>query len=195
MRPLPSLLRGLPTALALTALSASLPAQALVFDNVVLATNTANDSFGRGAAMVDLDGDGLLDLVCADSKQPNQFYRQKADGTFEDAASLWGVGLVAEYDWGVLAADFDNDGDDDLYFANGGFSENDLPGRPFPNQLLRNDIAALGSLTDVTSQTGDGINTKPTFGATALDYDRDGLLDIFCADRNRSCTLLRLSEN
>ncbi|MFT5290878.1 MAG: hypothetical protein ACI8QS_002110 [Planctomycetota bacterium] len=166
-------------------------AQALVFDEISLPSNTLNLSFGRGAAMADIDGDGLMDIVCADAEEPNQFYRQKIDGTFEDAASLWGVGIVAEHDWGVLVADFDNDGDEDIYFANGGFSDNDYPGRPFPNQMLRNDIQSTGLLQDVSNSIGAGMNTNPTFGATALDFDRDGMLDIFCADRKRSCTLLR----
>ncbi|MFT7541132.1 MAG: hypothetical protein ACI9K5_002099, partial [Gammaproteobacteria bacterium] len=175
----------------LSSLSTPAAAQELVFDNVVLATGTQNLSFGRGAAMVDLDRDGRLDLICADAGEPNQFYHQKSDGTFEDASVLWGVGVIAEYDWGVLAADFDNDGDDDVYFANGGFKGDAFPGRPFPNRMLRNDISTIGLLTDVTIQSGDGIDTKATFGATALDYDRDGFLDIFCSDRQDTCTLLR----
>ncbi len=166
-------------------------AQTLTFDDIALPSNTLNQSFGRGAAMADIDGDGLMDLVCADAEEPNQFYRQKTDGTFEDAASLWGVGVLSEYDWGVLVADFDNDGDEDIYFANGGFGENDHPGRPWPNQMLRNDIPVTGLMTDVSNSSGAGMNTKPTFGATALDYDRDGMLDIFCSDRERACTLLQ----
>lgn len=184
-------LQPLPVALALGLGASAATAQNLQFDNVALSTDTLNLSFGRGAAMVDLDQDGRLDLICADAGEPCQYYRQEADGTFSDAASLWGVVPQAEYEWGVLAADFDNDGDTDLYYANGGFAENDLPGRPFPNRILRNDLGTTGTLTDVTSSSGDGRNPQPTFGASALDYDRDGFLDVFCADRNRTLTLLK----
>ena len=166
-------------------------AQALVFDDVAVATGTVNVSFGRACALVDLDRDGLLDLICADDSTPNRFFRQRADGTFEDVAALWGVGLAAELDWGVLAADFDNDGDDDVYFANGGSGDPEDPNRILPNRLLRNDLLSTGKLVDVSSLSGDANDTNPTFGATALDYDRDGFLDIFCANPNRTCLLLR----
>ena len=180
-----------PACLAAGWLASAAGAQGVVFKDIALETNTLNLSFGRAAATADFDGDGLLDIVCADAFEPNQFYRQKSDGTFEDSTSLWGVGNVVEYHWGVLAADFDNDGDDDLYFGNGGFAENENPGRPFPNQLLRNDIQTSGVLTDVSLQSNDAINRNPTFGVTALDYDKDGFLDIYCSDVNRACTLLR----
>lgn len=163
----------------------------VVFEDVVVETMTRNNSFGRGAAMVDLDQDGLLDLVCADASQTNQYYQQQPDGTFLDGASIWGVPAVAEFEWGVLAADFDNDGDDDLYFGNGGSAGNDDPTRPFPNRLIRNDIQSTGFLTDVSASMGDAINPDDTFGVTALDYDRDGFLDVFNSDKDHSCKLFR----
>lgn len=165
--------------------------QGLVFDDITLSTGTLNVSFGRAVAMVDLDRDGLLDIVCADDGEADKFFRQKVDGTFEDAAGLWGVTGLAELSWGVLAADFDNDGDDDVYFSNGGKGDLDDPGRLLPNRLLRNDIAVTGLLVDVSAQSGDAINENPTFGVTSLDYDRDGFLDLFCADPSRTCMLLR----
>ena len=163
----------------------------VVFQDVVIETKTRNNSFGRGAAMVDLDQDGLLDLVCADASQTNQFYQQQPDGTFVDGAPVWNVPPVAEFEWSVLAADFDNDGDVDLYFGNGGSAGNDTPGQPFPNRMLRNDIAVTGSLTDVSASIGAANNTDDTFGTTALDYDRDGFLDIFNADKDHTCKLFR----
>ncbi|MDH3402912.1 MAG: CRTAC1 family protein [Acidobacteriota bacterium] len=140
-------------------------------------TGTAAPGFGRGAAMVDVDGDGLLDIVAANDSMPNSFFRQRADHTFEDAASLWGIAHDESVSWGVLVTDFDNDGDPDVYFLSGGF-----PGQP--NQLLRNDIATSGVLTDVTAQSGDAVSPQRAFGGTALDYDLDGDLDIFLTSPN-----------
>ena len=130
------------------------------------APETATDacSFGRGSAMVDIDGDGLLDIIAANDSMPNFFFRQKADHTFEDATAEWGIEFDERASWGVLVTDFDNDGDPDVYFVTGGF-----PGQR--NQLLRNDIPTGGGLTDVTEFSGDGGYTIRNFGATVLDYD------------------------
>ena len=54
---------------------------------------------------------------------------------FARANTLWGLAPQADFSWGVLAADFDNDGDDDLYLPRGGFFAKER------DKLLRNDIA------------------------------------------------------
>ncbi len=129
---------------ALVALGLTLPAELhaqMTFLNQALQTGTDDPSFGRGAAMVDIDGDGLLDIIAANDNMPNFFFRQKPDHTFEDATAAWGIAFDDRQTWGVLVADFDNDGDPDVYFVVGGF-----PGQP--NQLLRNDISTSGVLTD-----------------------------------------------
>ncbi len=153
-------------------------------------TNTDNASFGRGAAMVDIDGDGLLDIIAANDSMPNFFFRQKPDHTFEDATAAWGIEFDERASWGVLVCDFDNDGDPDVYFVTGGF-----PGQP--NQLLRNDISTGGGLTDVTAASGDGGYSIRNFGATTLDYDLDGDVDIFLTTPNSpdTCVLLRNEGN
>ncbi len=140
--------------------------------------------------MIDVDGDGLLDLIAANDNMPNFFFRQQPDHTFEDATAAWGIAFDDRQHWGVLVTDFDNDGDPDVYFINGGF-----PGQP--NQLLRNDISTSGILTDVSAASGDGDHSVRHFGGTALDYDLDGDLDIFLTSPNPgdSCVLLRNDGN
>jgi hypothetical protein len=75
--------------------------------------------------------------------------------------------------WGVLAADFDNDGDKDIYFVNGGFSGAEV------NVLLRNDLNTTGKFTDVSAASGACNLIVSNFGGCALDYDNDGDLDLF----------------
>jgi hypothetical protein len=126
---------------------------------------------GRGAAWVDYDGDGDLDLYVTNDGD-NLLLRNDL-GTFTDVTS----GPIADAGDGRRAAwgDLDNDGDVDLYLVNNG-----------ANRLLRNDGAA--AFTDVTAgalgDTGDGR------AASWLDYDNDGDLDLYLVN-NGANRLLR----
>jgi hypothetical protein len=94
-------------------------------------------------------------------------YRNNRNGTFTDITRVSGL-AVEMYGLGVAAADFDNDGDTDIYFTALG-----------PNRLFRN--TGGGRFQDVTSRAGVG---DPGFSASALwfDYDRDGRLDLAVAN-------------
>ncbi|MFT5289636.1 MAG: hypothetical protein ACI8QS_000941 [Planctomycetota bacterium] len=161
----------------------------IVFDNVALGTNTVHVSFGRAVAVVDLDEDGLPDIVTADAGSTNGFYRQLPDNTFEDATGLWNVAPIVEYEWSVIAADFDNDGDEDLFFGNGGTPPAYRVNRPYPNRMLRNDIKTTGGLLDVSAGLGGALDPLTTFGVSGLDYDLDGMLDLFVSDKGFTCRL------
>lgn len=151
-------------------------------------TGTTSHSLGRGASMVDIDGDGLLDLIEGNAEMPNRFFRQLPNHTFEDASSAWGIAFDNRSTWGSLVADFDNDGDNDVYFISGGFISG-----PVRNQLLRNDLNTGGGLNDVSILAPDAVQPSRDFGGTALDYDRDGDVDIFVStsDPNTACWLFR----
>ena len=128
---------------------------------------------GGGAALFDMDGDGDLDLYLVqsgnlfaprDKADGNRLYRNRGDGTFDDATAGSGAD-VAGYGMGVAAGDFDNDGRADLYVTNYG-----------GNVLLKGD--GRGRFTDVTAKAGvagSGWSTSAAF----LDYDADGDLDLF----------------
>jgi len=139
----------------------------------------SNASYGRGSAMVDLDGDGLLDIITGNDGNTNDFFRQLPDHTFEKVNTVWGIVFDERSTWATLVADFDNDGDPDVYFANGSF-----PGQP--NQLLRNDLNESGIFVDVSDHAGDANISVRNFGGTTLDYNRDGLLDIFLTSPNNA---------
>jgi hypothetical protein len=135
------------------------------------------ETMGAGCAFVDLDGDGWQDIVFVNSAPwPGQpaakpalpaVYHNNRNGTFSDVTRRSGL-AVPFYGLGVAAADFDNDGDQDLYFTALG-----------PNRLYRNN--GDGTFADVTSKAAVG---DPGFSTSAawLDYDKDGRLDLYVAN-------------
>ena len=134
-------------------------------------------AFGLASAFVDLDDDGWLDLVVANDSVPSFLYRNRHDGTFEDASYLSGFAVDGEgrphSAMGIAIGDFNRDGKVDLYVS--AFSDDF-------NVLYRNE--GDGGFYDVTGKAG---LVKPTipflaWGTGFLDYDNDGLLDIFVAN-------------
>jgi hypothetical protein len=136
------------------------------------------ESMGGGVAMFDFDGDGRLDIYLLNSytveaalakkpRPPAALYRNLGNGKFEDVAAKAGV---ADPGWamGVSVADYDNDGDDDLYVTCFG-----------PNRLYRN--LGNGKFEDATVKAGVG-DARFSTGAAWGDYDRDGDLDLFVAN-------------
>jgi hypothetical protein len=124
---------------------------------------------GGGAAFLDFDGDGWLDVYLVNSAGPNRLFRNTRDGRFADVTAAAGVaGGEAEYGMGCAAGDYDNDGDADLYVTNLG-----------PNVLYRNE--GDGTFADVTAATGTGDPSWST-SAAFVDYDADGDLDLFVAN-------------
>ncbi|MDA0666941.1 MAG: CRTAC1 family protein [Planctomycetota bacterium] len=172
------------SAIATVMLSSALGAQIdtrgaipMTYTDEAAARGVLEPGYGRGTAMVDLDNDGMLDLIVTMSEMEDAFLRQKADGTFEKMNAAWGIPATLDRGWGVLAADFDNDGDRDVYFPTGGFSGAQA------NTILRNDLSAIGKFTDMTANSGDTqLATFSSFGGTVLDYDNDGDLDIFVSN-------------
>ena len=126
---------------------------------------------GGGAALFDMDGDGDLDAYLVQSGDlrgagpaSSRLFRNDGQGRFTDITAGSGV-AVGPYGMGVAAADYDNDGDIDLYVTHVG-----------PNVLLRNEGG--GRFVDVAAAAGvadAGWGTSAAF----LDYDADGDLDLF----------------
>ncbi len=102
--------------------------------------------------------------------QVNRLFRGRADGTFEDLTDASGVGDVpARYSMGVVALDFDEDGDQDIFVANDSG----------PNAMLENRDGIFrdaGLLTGV-ALSADGA-TQGSMGVAAGDADEDGFPDL-----------------
>ncbi len=122
---------------------------------------------GGGAGLVDLNGDGHLDVYLVDSAGPNRLFINDGNAAFRDDTARAGVGDNG-YGMGCAAGDFDNDGDLDLYVTNLG-----------PNVLYRNN--GDGTFTDATVTAGVGDPSWST-SAAFVDFDADGDLDLFVAN-------------
>jgi hypothetical protein len=146
---------------------------------------------GGGAALVDYDDDGDLDVYLVQGTMMGPA-KTIAEATFAPRHpepltdrlyrndSEPGAGLVftdvtaqasltaSHYGMGVATGDYDNDGRVDLYVTNFG-----------PNQLLRNN--GDGTFADTTAAAGVG-DTRWSVAASFFDYDADGWLDLFVAN-------------
>ena len=126
---------------------------------------------GNGLALADVNGDGHTDLYFVSQVGSNRLYKGRGDGTFEDITKAAGVGLEERISVAPAFADFDNDGDADLFVTTVRMG----------NVLFEND--GKGHFTDVTARAGlptpkrgEG---KHASGVTVFDFDLDGLLDLF----------------
>jgi enediyne biosynthesis protein E4 len=133
--------------------------------------------FGFSVVFEDLDGDERPDIFVANDSNPNYFYRNRGDGTFEESATAAGLAYNENgkemSSMGVAVGDYDNDGRTDLFvttFANDNYV------------LFHND--GKGLFSDVSFQSGVGEATVSNLGWAAffLDYDNDGYKDLFAAN-------------
>ena len=134
------------------------------------------ETMGSGAAFLDYDHDGDQDLLFVNASDwpwsqgsgggsQLALYANDGQGRFRDVTAEAGL-AVSFYGVGVAAGDYDNDGDSDLFFTAVG-----------PNRLFRNEG---GRFVEVTEQAGvAGRSQEWSASAGFLDYDSDGLLDLF----------------
>ena len=123
------------------------------------------ETIGAGGAFLDYDNDGWQDILLVNSmdwpenKKRNKsfpaLYHNNKDGTFADATHQAGLG-VEMYGLGVAVADYDNDGNEDIYITCLG-----------PNRLFRN--LGGGKFADVTARAGVG---DPGFSTSAASRRR-----------------------
>ena len=147
-----------------------------------------------GAAFLDIDNDGLLDLFVANylsfdpndppnlsadaypgplayKAQLNKLYRNRGNGTFEDVSASCGIQIPGHRAMSVAVLDYNRDGAPDLYLSNDGT----------PNVLLVND--GKGHFKDMAPQAGVAFNAMGeaagSMAAAIGDCNGDGFDDIF----------------
>ena len=135
------------------------------------------ESMATGCAFVDYDNDGWMDIFILSSRRlentpanaTNRLYKNNRDGTFTDVTAKAGL---TDIGWahGVCVGDYKNDGFEDLFLTYYG-----------QNRLYRNN--GNGTFTNVTEKAGLLYpKTRFSSGCTFVDYNRDGLLDLFVAN-------------
>jgi len=153
----------------------------LDFIHSIGATDMGNiiESVGGGAAFLDYDQDGYMDIyTCSGTwvkgfsksektkiTAKNHLYHNLKDGTFEDVTENAGVG-GPWYSMGVTVGDYNNDGYPDLYVSNNG-----------QNTLYKNN--GNGTFKDVTKNAHVGGGKECSVGVVWLDFDNDGFLDLY----------------
>ncbi|MHC4160850.1 MAG: CRTAC1 family protein [Planctomycetota bacterium] len=133
--------------------------------------------YSFGVLAVDIDGDLDLDLYVANDSNPNYLYRNDGRGKFKEVGLWSGAALdangAAQAGMGLAAADYDADGDPDLFVTN--FAQDS-------STLYRNDGNFI--FEDVSKRTGvRGPTYGPlSWGPSFSDLDLDGDLDLYIAN-------------
>jgi hypothetical protein len=138
------------------------------FTDVSVSSGLETYSYTWGADWGDFDNDGDLDLYLANSNTGNQCFVNNGDGTFTESAAALGIDdATSSFSCGW--ADFDNDGDLDLYVANASSGV---------DKLYRNDGATF---TDVAASVGTN-DTRHSNSTTWADFNNDGFLDLYLSN-------------
>lgn len=145
------------------------------FVDVTEKAGVAAKVFTYAGAAADYDGDGFLDLYCANYGVGAKgiLYRNNGNGTFTDVTDKVGIGSHRSWSWMAVWTDVNGDNRPDLYVVNGRYPAGE------PNLLYINN----GNGTFREEARGRGVD-DPNWGlgAAFADVDRDGDVDLFVSN-------------
>ncbi|WP_430428009.1 VCBS repeat-containing protein [Maribacter litoralis] len=133
----------------------------------------ANFYGGAGVGIGDFNNDGLQDIFFAGNMVPDKLYLNKGNLVFEDVTQKVGIKNFEGWSTGVTIADINNDGHQDIYVSRELYDE---------NPAWRRNLLYLNKGNGTFEEKAEELliaNTERTRHATFLDFDKDGLLDLF----------------
>lgn len=165
------------------------------FQRVTASGIEANQFYGMGVAVGDYDNDGFDDLFLTHFGGPDLLYRNHGNGTFGNVTQAAGVGGDGRWSTSAAFLDYDNDGDLDIYVASyldHSFENYEIcryaslvsycksPYNGVSDVLYRND--GKGAFSDVSQEAGIALPSGKGLGVAPVDYNRDGLVDVYVAN-------------
>ena len=140
------------------------------FTDVTTTSGTGSSGESWAAGWVDYDNDNYLDLFVVNNDGADKLFHNRGDGTFADTTSFAGLAGAADA-IGAVWADYDNDGDQDLYVVYYGSG----------SKLYRNN--GSGTFSDVTSSAGVA-GGQSSVSASWFDYNSDGRIDLYLVQQD-----------
>lgn len=141
----------------------------------------------KSASWVDIDNDGDQDLFITNRLAVNRLWRNDGEEGFTEVTETSGLNLENRKSYSASFADYDNDGDLDLFVANYNATMLEMF-----NELYANN--GDGTFTETTITAGLGQDIKQTFIGEWTDFNEDGLLDLYVI-RDRHVYLNLYYEN
>lgn len=175
------------------------------FTDVGLASGSGLNSDGKaqagmGVAVGDYDGDGRPDIAVTNfSEDTPVLYKNLGQWAFSDMTLVAQLGRYRKYlGWAIIFFDFDNDGSEDLFMANGhfyrGVDQHGL-GRYRQSKLLYRNLGG-GTFANISAQAGAAVlRETASRGAVTEDFDGDGRLDLVVVNLNETPSLLLNQSN
>jgi hypothetical protein len=172
------------------------------FDEIATAAGVAYSADGKarsgmGVDSADFDQDGWMDLFVSNlDRELFALYKNNHDETFDDLALPSGIGKATRFmsGWGLKFFDYDNDGDLDLFLANGNPDDliSSLHGGVTYEEPLMLFHNTGKSFQDVSGQSGPVFATNMSYRGLALgDFNNDGAVDVLVSVNDGAPLLLR----